>query len=103
MCLWLAANCIAMDEKKEVGEPIGGTLLLRRARKPSLIKEDYDVRWNGRVVGRIFKPGAGVPKDRPWMWTITGAPVTPPHGFCATLDEAKAKFAETWRAWLASR
>ena len=22
------------------------------------------------------------------------------HGFCASLDEAKAKFAETWRAWL---
>jgi len=21
-------------------------------------------------------------------------------GFCASLDEAKAKFAETWRAWL---
>jgi hypothetical protein len=27
----------------------------------------------------------------------------PSHGFCASLDEAKAKFAETWRAWLASR
>jgi hypothetical protein len=23
------------------------------------------------------------------------------HGYCATLDEAKAGFAETWRAWLA--
>jgi hypothetical protein len=26
---------------------------------------------------------------------------TPSHGFCASLDEAKAKFAATWRAWLA--
>jgi hypothetical protein len=37
------------------------------------------------------------------MWTITGAvvaPKLPSHGFCATLDEAKAKFAETWRAWI---
>ena len=25
----------------------------------------------------------------------------PSHGFCATLDEAKAKFAETCREWLA--
>jgi len=28
-------------------------------------------------------------------------PVDRHHGFCASLDEAKAKFAETWRAWLA--
>jgi len=41
--------------------------------------------------------------DYPWMWTITGAvvaPRLPSHGFCASLDEAKAKFAETWRAWV---
>jgi len=59
---------------------------------------------NGRDIGRIFKPRAGVPADHPWMWTITGAvvaPRLPSHGFCASLDEAKAKFAETWRAWLA--
>jgi hypothetical protein len=38
------------------------------------------------------------------MWTLTGAvvmPAVPSHRFCATLDEAQAKFAETWRAWLA--
>jgi hypothetical protein len=45
------------------------------------------------------------------MLTPVGSPMLPPgavvaprlpsHGFCATLDEAKAKFAETWRAWLA--
>jgi hypothetical protein len=46
----------------------------------------------------------GVPDDRPWMWTITEAVVAPhlqSHGFCAVLNEAKAEFAETWRAWLA--
>jgi hypothetical protein len=38
------------------------------------------------------------------MWTITAAvvmPHLPSHGFCASLGDAKAKFAETWRAWLA--
>jgi len=36
------------------------------------------------------------------MWTITGAlvaPHLPSYGFCASLDAANAKFAETWRAW----
>jgi hypothetical protein len=37
------------------------------------------------------------------MWTIHrgGGHAGASDGFCATLDEAKAKFAETWRAWLA--
>ena len=52
-----------------IKEPIGRPLYLRRARPNSIIKEDYDVRWNGRDIGRIFRPGAGVPEDRPWMWT----------------------------------
>jgi hypothetical protein len=66
--------------------------------------DGYDVMQDSRDVGRIFKPRAGVPPDNPWMWTITGAvvaPRVPPPGFCASLDEAKANFAETWRAWLA--
>jgi hypothetical protein len=33
--------------------------------------------WEDREIGRIFKPRAGVPEDYPWMWTITGAIVTP--------------------------
>ena len=32
------------------------------------------------------------------MWAITGAIVEPSHGFCATKDETKAKFAEARRA-----
>ena len=60
--------------------------------------DDWDVVYNGRDIGRIFKAGAGVPPDRPWMWAVTWAIVKPSHGFCATKDEAKAKFAETWRA-----
>jgi len=36
------------------------------------------------------------------MWTITAALVKPlpSYGFCASLEEAKAKFAETSRAWM---
>jgi hypothetical protein len=67
--------------------------------------DDYDViDTAGRDIGRIFYAGAGVPADYPWMWTIMGAvvaPRLPSHGFCASLDEAKAQFAKTWRAWLA--
>jgi hypothetical protein len=65
----------------------------------------WDVIYEGRDIGRIFNARHGVPPDRPWMWTITGALVKPlpSYGFCASLEEAKAKFAETWRAWLARR
>jgi hypothetical protein len=91
-------------------EPTGDRLVLRHASKRSSGTwgpDDWDViDADGRDIGRIFKPKAGVPEEHPWMWTITGAvvaPRLPSHGFCATLDEAKAKFAETWRAWLALR
>jgi hypothetical protein len=88
---------------------VGGQLVLRHASKRSSGTwgpDDYAVFACDRDIGRIFKPSAGVPPDHPWMWTITGAvvaPKLPSRGFCATLDEAKAKFAETWRAWLARK
>src|SRR5215208_503283 len=62
--------------------------------------DDYDVIDD---IGRIFKPRAGVPEGLSWIWSVTGAvvaPDLPPHGFCASLEEAKAKFAETRRAWM---
>jgi hypothetical protein len=82
-------------------DPIGGPLVLRHASKRSTWgPDDWDViDADGRDVGRIFRPGAGAPDHRPWMWTITTAAVAPrlpSHGHCASLDEAKAKFAETW-------
>jgi len=86
---------------------IDGPLVLRHASKRSSGTwgpDDYDViDGQGRDIGRISKPRAGVPPDHPWEWAITGAAVMPhlaSHGFCATRDEAKAKFAETRRAWL---
>jgi hypothetical protein len=57
-------------------EPIGGPLVLRHASKRksgTWGPDDYDVIHDGRRIGRIFKPRAGAPDDRPWMWTITGA------------------------------
>jgi hypothetical protein len=74
------------------GEAIGGPLVLRHASKRSSGTwgpNDYDVIQDGRDIGRIFKPRAGVPPDHPWMWTITGAvaPHLPLHGYCASLDK----------------
>jgi hypothetical protein len=84
---------------------LGGSLVLRHASKRSSGtwgQDDYDViDAAGRDIGRIFKAGGGVPDDRPWKWTITGtvvAPALPSHGFAPSLEEAKAQFAETWRA-----
>jgi len=50
-------------------------------------------------VTSVASPGrnAGVPPDHPWEWAITGAvvmPHLPSHGFCASLEEANAKFAD---------
>jgi hypothetical protein len=83
-----------------------GPLILRHASKRvsgTWGPDDWDVVYKGRDIGRIFNAGpGGTPADRPWMWAINEAIVKPlpSCGFCLTLDEAKAKFAETWRAWL---
>jgi len=56
----------------------------------------FTVRTSALDIGRIFKLRAGVPDGFPWMWRITGAVVAlhlPSHGFCASLEEAKVKFA----------
>jgi len=90
-------------------EPIGGPLTLRHTSGGGgdfCAPDDYEVMNNGRAIGRIYRPYAGVPRDRPWEWTITGAvvaPALPNYGFTATRDEAKAAFASTWRQWLSNR
>ena len=58
---------------------------------------DYEVLSAGRVVGRIFHANAGVPQDRPWMWTVLVGG-TARYGFEPTLDGAKAAFAAAWRS-----
>ena len=67
--------------------------------------DDYDVASGDQVIGRIFRARV-IPPYRQWMWTITGSvtlPELPSGGFCASLDEAKTKLAETWQAWLTSK
>jgi hypothetical protein len=86
--------------------PISRPLTLRRARDGRATAgtpDDYDVMGGDRAIGRIFR-SASAPQDRPWMWTITGVvvmPRVPSHGFAASLQEAKAAFADTWRRGLA--
>jgi hypothetical protein len=63
--------------EEEVGEQLGGYLVLGHASKRSSGRwepDDYDVLSNVGYIGRIFKPRAGVPEDFPLMWTITVAP-----------------------------
>jgi hypothetical protein len=54
-------------------------LVLRRARDGRAsagTPEDYDVLDDTRAIGRIFRSNSA-PTDRPWMWTITGAAISP--------------------------
>jgi len=103
----LASEQCRSEAAKYASLAQGAPLVLRHASKRSSGTwgpDDYDViDSQGRDIGRISEPRAGVPPDHPWEWAITGAvvmPHFPSHGFCATREEAKAKFAETWRAWL---
>ena len=82
------------------------TLILKRAKlsRPSgqWQDEDYDVLADGKVVGRIYEDGsASTPPDMRWFWSITAiVPAVPnvTNGHAATLDEAKAKFRDAWKA-----
>jgi hypothetical protein len=64
--------------------------------------EDYDVLWNGKVVGRIYDDAsAGTPPDMRWFWSVTAiVPATPgrTNGTAATREEAMSKFRAAWNA-----
>jgi hypothetical protein len=105
---WPAAK-LWLKPKNRRWVALVGPLLLRHARKrksETWGPDDYNVIQDGRDIGRIFKSA---------RWRSRGSPLDvdnhgsdrraglQPHGFCATLDEAMAKFAEARRAWLASR
>jgi hypothetical protein len=53
---------------------------------------DFDVRDDGKVVGRIYEDASV--RRRQWKWSIAAiVPASPEtHGTAATRDEAKAKF-----------
>jgi hypothetical protein len=63
-------------------------------------ENDYDVVSGSFVVGRIFRPSAGVPRETPWMWSIFyehRKPGAPYVGYAVDRDEAMKEFAEAWR------
>jgi hypothetical protein len=80
-----------------------GQLILKRAAtsRPSgeWSDDDFDVRADGAVVGRIFKVNAA-PVRSPWMWTLAFGhheDRSPTHGYAGTREEAMAAFAKSGR------
>jgi hypothetical protein len=60
----------------------------------------YELRHNGRAVGRIYRTRST--GRELWLWTQIGirAPSHGPNGGAAgTLDEAKAAFRRTWNGY----
>ena len=61
--------------------------------------DDYEVRHNGRTVGRILLRSTG---RELWQWTQISIPAPsygPNGGVADTLDQAKAAFRRTWDAY----
>ena len=59
--------------------------------------DDYDDMSGRRIIGCIFKANAGVSPEL--SVDVDHHQSGGNGGFCASGDEAKAKLAETWRAW----
>ena len=58
--------------------------------------------YTGQVrIGTIYK-SSGNPTGNRWYWGLNGVENGPGpfNGFVRTLEDAKAKFAASWRAWL---
>jgi len=78
-------------------------LILKRAAASSLFSErgddDYDVLFEGAVVGRVIK-SAAAPVGQPWLWTLIYGyheDRTPTHGYEPTREAAMAAFTKSWR------
>jgi hypothetical protein len=79
------------------------TLILKRASASRTSGEwredDYDVLFDGAVVGRIMR-AAAAPEGTPWLWTLAFGhheDRTPTHGYKTTREAAMAAFAKSWR------
>jgi hypothetical protein len=75
------------------------TLALRRTvfldgeRRP----DDYEVRYNGRTIGRILRLRSTGPELSHWTQIGIGAPSYGPNGGVAdTFEDAKAAFHRSW-------
>jgi hypothetical protein len=55
---------------------------------------------DGKVVGRIYEDGStSTPPELRWLWSVTEiVPAVPnrTNGHAPTLDEAKARFRDSW-------
>jgi hypothetical protein len=59
--------------------------------------DDYEVRYDGRTVGRIYRMRSTGRELWPWTQIGIRAPSYGPNGGVAnTLDEAKTAFRQTW-------
>lgn len=63
-----------------------------------------DIASGGALLGRLWKVGLIGMGDRNarWNWTWHAGPASGPqaHGSADTVDEAKARLEDQWRAWL---
>lgn len=80
------------------------TLTLRRTViAGDTLENDYDVREDGRDIGRI-RLGAGLRAEMHWFWTINIPLPIPAYcsGKADTLDEAKDQFRKAWETFRAT-
>jgi len=70
-------------------------LTLRRTALPDASPDDWSVRHNGEIVGRIYKTPNRA--QDPWFWGLSVFPSSAANsGFAADLDGAKAAFRRRW-------
>lgn len=60
---------------------------------------DYDIREDGRSVGRIRFAAEGA--GGVWLWNINVTISEPPFGAATTYEEARAAFKTAWEAFKA--
>jgi hypothetical protein len=75
------------------------TLILKR--NPEAVRsEGYDVFFEGRHVGRIYKAVSHAPREAPWFWGLDffewQGSDGPQYGNAATLEAAKQAFRAAW-------
>jgi hypothetical protein len=59
-------------------------------------EEDYDVLFDGVLVGRIVRSPAAS-NDRQWMWSLDHRDRSPSRGYEPTREAAMAAFAKSWK------
>ena len=75
------------------------TLILKR-NPDAKYSESYNVLFEGRHVGRIYKAVSHAPREAPWFWGLEfhegqGSDV-PQYGNVANLEAAKQAFRAAW-------